>query len=83
MSAAHALFFVGLLDLLLSVVFFHQCRRLERQFKALPDPGPWVDRTEYHELKLKVETLRIVRIVCLNTGGSLSTTGLVMMVGWL
>lgn len=81
MSAAHALFLVGLLDLLLSAGFFYRCRQLERRFKALPDPGPWVDRTEYHELKLKVETLRIIRLVCLNTGGSLSTTGLIMMLG--
>lgn len=83
MNPAHALFVIGLLDLALAVVFFYQCRRWERRFNALPDPGPWVDRTEYHAIKLKVETLRIVRIVCLNTGGSMAMTGIIMMVGWL
>jgi hypothetical protein len=79
-----ALVVIGTMDCLLAVLFFWLAARGTRLLDVWPDPGPWgADREMWLRLARQVETLRVCRIVCLNTGGSMGFTGLILMMGWL
>lgn len=84
MNTGLALLIVGTMDCLLAVLFFWMAARGSRVLDAWPDPGPYgTDREQWQRLARQVETLRVCRIVCLNTGGSIGFTGLILMLGWL
>lgn len=84
MNVGASLLVIGTLDCLLAVLFFWAAARGVRLLDAWPDPGPYgADRATWLKLSRQVETLRVCRIVCLNTGASMGFTGLILMLGWL
>lgn len=84
MNVALSLVIIGTLDCLLAVFFFWAAARGLRVLDAWPDPGPYGhERPLWLRLSREVETLRVCRIVCLNTGASMGCTGLILMLGWV
>lgn len=84
MSVAVAMAIVGGLDLALGGLFWWLHRRGAATLRAWPDPGAWGEqKAMWDQMRDTVENLRVVRVVCINTGASMVCTALMLLAGWV
>lgn len=82
MSIISAMIVVGLLDAAMGLVFWGLHRRAAAALAAWPDPGPWGEEKEmWNKVHSSAENLRVLRVVCLNTGASMVCCALMMLMG--
>lgn len=83
-NVALALLIVGSLDTALGGLFWWLHRRAATSLRAWPDPGPWgEEKATWDRARDVVENLRVVRVVCINTGASMVCTALMLLGGWV
>lgn len=82
MSIGLALIVVGVFDALVAALMTPLLNRAAELHASWPDPGPFgSEKATWDALATKLLTMRVVRIVCLNTGGSFVSAGLLLLVG--
>ncbi len=84
MNVALAVLIVGGLDTALGGLFWWLHRRASANLRAWPDPGPWGDeKAMWDHMRDTTENLRVVRVVCINTGASMVCTALMLLAEWV
>lgn len=82
MTIISALFLVGLLDAMMGGLFWWLHCRAAAALKSWPDPGAWGEEKEvWDKVHSGAENLRVLRVVCLNTGASMMCCALMMLLG--
>lgn len=82
MTVALTFLIIGVLDLAIGILFWYLFKRARKILDAWPDPGPWgEDKAYWNELHSTSENMRVIRVVCINTGGSFLCTGLFLLLG--
>lgn len=82
MSITFALLLVGGIDLLVGWLFWWLHKRSTGLLRSWPDPGPWgEEKQRWDQIRDTAENMRVVRVVCINTGASMICTGLLLLTG--
>lgn len=81
MSIAAAFLLTGLLELAVGLGFHWLYCRAASTLKSWPDPGPWgLEKAEWDKVHSGAENLRVLRVVCLNTGASMVCCAVLLLV---